>query len=189
MTSRHGPREEWNKRAIKRHCRISGQRLYKCPAEDTSGRNRGMLTMEERVTVAGIRIKNTARLIDKLDVAVGMKVMVMMNIATEVDIANGTWGTIEEIVLDDRERLSAEQLQSAEIQLQYPPALIIIQTRHPFRRILVSWTGQRTDSACSERGVLFNRDQRRQECPHSLSPVCHHRCICFHPPQMSRPDD
>ncbi len=98
--------------------------------------------MEERVTVAGIRIKNTARLIDKLDIAVGMKVMVMMNIATEADIANGMRGTIEEIVLDDQEHLSAEQLQSAEIQLWYPPALIIFRLDIPSEEYLFPGLGK-----------------------------------------------
>ncbi len=56
--------------------------------------------MEEKVIVVGMRMKQTAWLDHKVEIAVGMHAMVLMNIATEADIANGTRGTIDSIVLD-----------------------------------------------------------------------------------------
>ncbi len=54
VTSHHRPKDQWNQAALRRHCCISGQRLYTCPAEDTAGRSRVELTMEEKVTVASM---------------------------------------------------------------------------------------------------------------------------------------
>ncbi len=56
--------------------------------------------MEEKVIVAGMQMKQTAWLDHKVEIAVGMHAMVLMNIATEADVANGTHGTIDSIVLD-----------------------------------------------------------------------------------------
>ncbi|KAK0436980.1 uncharacterized protein EV420DRAFT_1487303 [Desarmillaria tabescens] len=51
--------------------------------------------------------------------------MVLMNIATEADIANGTRGTIDSIVLDSREIISHNT--GIEVELKYPPALIVFR--------------------------------------------------------------
>ena len=49
-----------------------------------------------------------------MELAVGMKAMVVLNIATEADVANGTRGTIEGFVLDE----------DGNIHLRYPPPVI-----------------------------------------------------------------
>ncbi len=44
--------------------------------------------------------KKMGRIPDMLEIALGMKAMVTINITTESDLANGTRGTIEDLILD-----------------------------------------------------------------------------------------
>ena len=55
----------------------------------------------------------------------GMKVMVFMNMSTEVNLANGSRGIITDIILDKIEVISNDNLTS--IQLQYPPAVVLFK--------------------------------------------------------------
>jgi ATP-dependent exoDNAse (exonuclease V) alpha subunit len=55
-----------------------------------------------------------------------MKMMVLLNLSTEADIANGTTGTIEDILLDPREENCMVDDNGA-VLLKYPPALIIFK--------------------------------------------------------------
>jgi len=55
--------------------------------------------------------------------AIGMKAMVLLNIATEADIANGTRGVIQDIILDERDEESVANEEGI-IQLKYPPAIL-----------------------------------------------------------------
>ena len=55
-----------------------------------------------------------------------MKAMVLLNLATEADIANGTRGEIQNIILDERENISAIDEDGA-IKLKYPPAMIVFK--------------------------------------------------------------
>ncbi|KAJ6512268.1 hypothetical protein C8R47DRAFT_957912, partial [Mycena vitilis] len=103
VTPRHAARTRWNTAALMKHCRRSGNRMYICTAEDTVGRKQEKLDLMQRVIVAGMTVKQTARLAERVELAVGMRAMVMMNIATEADLANGTRGEIVDIKLDPRE--------------------------------------------------------------------------------------
>ena len=53
--------------------------------------------------------------------------MVTMNISTEVDLANGTQGVINDIVLDHRECLGKKEIESGNLTLVYLPAMIIFR--------------------------------------------------------------
>lgn len=66
-----------------------------------------------------------AGLADKVEIAIGMEVMVTFNIATDLDVANGARGHIVDIVLDTREEVSA--IPSQTVQLQHPPIYILVQ--------------------------------------------------------------
>jgi len=92
--------EEWNKAAIAHHCACTSNRLYICPAEDTEGIAHMPLPIERCVLVAGMQGKACANLADEVKIAVGMQVMVTLNLSTDNDLANSTRGTIEEIILD-----------------------------------------------------------------------------------------
>jgi hypothetical protein len=109
ITPRHSVRTRWNNAAVTRHCQHTGRQLFMCPANDTIS-NRA-LTMVERYTVAKSRAarggaqdrrdKNT--LPDQVPLAVGMEVMVTMNVEIDLDIANGTRGIVVGIMLDPHE--------------------------------------------------------------------------------------
>jgi ATP-dependent exoDNAse (exonuclease V) alpha subunit len=67
----------------------------------------------------------------RTDECLGMKVMVTLNLATEADLANGSWGTIEDIILDPREQLSKEDIDAHGIVwTKYPLAMIVFRPFH-----------------------------------------------------------
>ncbi|KZT22832.1 hypothetical protein NEOLEDRAFT_1035141, partial [Neolentinus lepideus HHB14362 ss-1] len=105
VTPRHAVREAWNQAAVEKHCRNMQRQLFICPAEDSA--NRRPLNMNEQFAVASYIHKcrkNGRRLLpDEVPLTVGMKVMVTLNLATDLDIANGARGEITRIVLDPEE--------------------------------------------------------------------------------------
>jgi hypothetical protein len=52
--------------------------------------------------------------------------MVLLNIATEADITNGTRGVIQDIILDEREEGSVPDEEGI-IHLKYPPAMLLFK--------------------------------------------------------------
>ena len=82
--------------------------------------------MEAKLATTGLDDKKTGKLAAFVHMAIGMKAMVLLNLATEADIANGTWGQIHDIVLDERERLSVPD-EDGVIRLKYPPAMILFK--------------------------------------------------------------
>lgn len=68
--------------------------------------------------------KKMGRIPDMLEIALGMKAMVMINITTESDLANGTRGTIEDLILDPREPMPKLDNDNV-VELMYLPALIL----------------------------------------------------------------
>lgn len=60
--------------------------------------------------------------------SIGMKVMVTFNVETDLDIANGAWGEIVKIVLDDREpRYSPSD---PIVHLIFPPAYVLVKMQN-----------------------------------------------------------
>ena len=82
--------------------------------------------METRLVIAGLDEKKTGKLPATVHMAIGMKAMVLLNVATEADIANGTRGEIQDIILDEWEDLLAPDEDSA-IYLKYPPAMLLVR--------------------------------------------------------------
>ena len=60
-----------------------------------------------------------------VELAIGMKVMVTINISTDLDVANGTHGEIVDIVLDERE--PRVDPHAATIKLQFPPCYVLVK--------------------------------------------------------------
>jgi hypothetical protein len=56
--------------------------------------------MEQRMTIAKIPQEDLGGLPHRIELAVGMKAMVMANVAMEANLANGSQGVITDIVLD-----------------------------------------------------------------------------------------
>ncbi|KAJ7205933.1 P-loop containing nucleoside triphosphate hydrolase protein [Mycena rebaudengoi] len=131
VTPRHGARMRWNTAAVQKHSKISGNRMYICTAEDTRGAQEEKLTLEERILVAGMTTKQSGKLAEQVELCVGMRAMVLLNLATEKDLANGTRGTIVDIKLDPREPrdLLLDENTGATL-LQYPPALVLFKPDH-----------------------------------------------------------
>ncbi|KAM6490079.1 hypothetical protein JOM56_014463, partial [Amanita muscaria] len=105
VTPRHSVRHAWNQASLDQHCRLTGQRRYRAPAVDTLRQRTGQapIPMVAKLAIAGLNEKATGKLPDHIDLAIGMKVMVVLNLATEKEIANGTRGTIENLILDPDE--------------------------------------------------------------------------------------
>ncbi|KAJ6497949.1 hypothetical protein C8R47DRAFT_920566, partial [Mycena vitilis] len=103
ITPRHSARMAWNVEMLAKHCATSGNRLYICQAEDVKGEQEVALTLDERIRVAGMKTRQTDKLAERTEVAIGMRGMIMLNLATESDLANGTRGTVTDIELDPRE--------------------------------------------------------------------------------------
>ena len=70
----------------------------------------------------------------RVDVAVGMKAMVILNIATEAEVANGMHGIVRGIALDPREGQSQPD-EEGHIHLKYPPAVIYFEPDLPTNAI------------------------------------------------------
>ena len=66
-------------------------------------RDKGGALHGSEISNSQVGSKTNRKLNDEILLAIGMKVMVLLNLATEADIANGTRGEIKEIILDDRE--------------------------------------------------------------------------------------
>jgi len=168
VTSRHSVREAWNDAAIARHCANSGHRLFISPAEDTIGRSHTPLTLHHRVVVAGMKSKHTGNLSDQVKIAIGMRVMVTLNLSTERDLANGTRGTIEDIVLDPREMLKDPDEDGA-IHLDYPPAVILFRPDIQVKGVLGfesptgGWVGRSAAGRKKKNGTLYKMISKQSQ--------------------------
>jgi ATP-dependent exoDNAse (exonuclease V) alpha subunit len=65
---------------------------------------------------------------NRVELAIGMDVMVTFNVETDLNIANGSRGEIQKIVLDKRE--TAFSPAAAIVELAYPPAYVLVKLNH-----------------------------------------------------------
>ncbi|KDN44040.1 hypothetical protein RSAG8_05772, partial [Rhizoctonia solani AG-8 WAC10335] len=88
------------------------------------------LTLEERYAAASKRTQKTGgqnrrgNLPDTVEIAIGLEVMVTLNIETELDVANGSRGTIQKIIFDPREPVDTT---SRKVTLQHLPLCILVK--------------------------------------------------------------
>ena len=132
VTPRHSVRNQWNSATVRKHCAETNHRLYICPAEDTIG---GCpVSNEEKIAILS-GSKGSKSHIDRgclmkeVELAIGVPVMVTQNIQTDMDLANGVRGTIEGIVLDEREILITST-ETHSIHIQYPPRYVLVKLDH-----------------------------------------------------------
>lgn len=123
VTPRNGSRIYWNEKKLEQHCRRTGHTHYVLLARDTI--NHAPLSLQQRLVVASLKATDTNHLPNKVDLAVGMPAMVLMNIDTDSDLANGSRGTIMDIFLDPREDVG--ETVSGKVHLSYPPAAILFK--------------------------------------------------------------
>ena len=126
ITTRHTVREAWNAASLDRHCRMTGNIKYIVPSEDQITRTHQTLNNNIRHFIAGMNEKNTKKLADRIEIAIGMKAMILFNLSTDADIANGTRGIIKDIILDPREE-TMEVNDDLTVKLKYPPAIILFE--------------------------------------------------------------
>lgn len=130
VTPCNSVKNAWNCASLRKHCACTGNLLYICDAKDTVGHKRSSTNMEQKVNIAGLKTDATKKLAHRIELAVRMKVMATLNLATEADLTNSSRGIIEDIVLDPRERVQHTEISSeGEVWLQYPPAMVVF---HPF---------------------------------------------------------
>ena len=127
VTPRNCVRVMWNEAKLKEHCARTGQVRYVIDAEDTAGRDRRPLSAKERLHVAKLDIGATQKIENRITVAIGMKAMVTKNIATDLGLANGSRGTIVDIVLDGRETTGPKDIIDGAVHLEFPPAMILFE--------------------------------------------------------------
>ncbi|KAG9225266.1 hypothetical protein CCMSSC00406_0007097 [Pleurotus cornucopiae] len=128
VTSRNSVRDRWNSAAIRQHCRVTKNRLYISPAEDTVGKDRREVDRNECLQILRTASRHTGKLSLEVELAIGMRGMVLLNIATESDLANGSRGTIVDIILDARETTPA--VEDGTVTLKYPPACVLFKLDH-----------------------------------------------------------
>ncbi len=127
VTPRHAVRMQWNEAATRKHCARRGVQMFVCPADDSiSGRP---LTTTERYAAASKRTRGRGRrekagLPDEVLLAVGMKVMVTVNVMTDLDVANGARGEIVDIILDEDEPPLPD---TPVVTLKKPPAYVLVR--------------------------------------------------------------
>ena len=128
----HSVRRQWNAAVVEKECRRRRVPLFRCHAADTvNGRE---LSAHEKFMVLKSKSRQEqnqeekAGLPDTVDLFVGMKVMVTLNVSTDLDVANGARGEIIDIVLDEREGpfTGNEKI----IILKHPPAYVLVRLLH-----------------------------------------------------------
>lgn len=123
-------RRKWNIAAARQHYKDGKYQLLKCPCEDRKKGGESLsraeqLAMLKRKFEVKARSDDRAPLEDEILLAKGMKVMLVSNIQTDFDMANGARGTVQDIILDERE---ADCQESAfERKLQFPPACVLVK--------------------------------------------------------------
>ncbi|RDB17032.1 hypothetical protein Hypma_002028 [Hypsizygus marmoreus] len=98
--------------------------------EDFITASRAAPSIEQRCEIAALWPKSTGELSADIHIAMGMRIMVTQNVAMEADLANGTWATIESIVLDSRNSDTPDDPNLGVMTLCHPPAMVLIRPVH-----------------------------------------------------------
>lgn len=126
VTPRNAVRALWNNAMLVKHCKKSGNKHYVFYAVDSV--NHQPLSRQQCFLIANMKLKQTGNLANRVDFAIGMKAMILANIATEADLANGSRGVITDIILHPDEVLADENTDFH--VLTYPPVAVLFQPLH-----------------------------------------------------------
>ena len=121
VTSRNAVQTMWNRMMLDCHCRRTGYTRYVVHAVDSI--KNGDLSVSQRLAIAHLSLDNTNRLPGKVELAIGMRVMILTNIAPRAGLANGSRGLITDIILDPREPF--DPIPRTTRTLLYPPSAIL----------------------------------------------------------------
>ncbi|EAU83557.2 ATP-dependent DNA helicase PIF1 [Coprinopsis cinerea okayama7 len=136
VTPRHSVRKAWNQARLERHCSEEGRLRYIVRAHDTDKVLDDIPRQDFRKAIAQLSWKKTGRLEDEIQIAKGMKAMVLTNIATEADIANGTRGVVEDFWLHPEE--TATPNEDGTVKLHHLPPVIFFR---PDQKTTLSFNG------------------------------------------------
>lgn len=125
VTPRHHLRRAWNDVALRTFCTDHGLRRYIIQAQDTARWTGEKPRLDYRIAIAGMSWQQKEKLDDQIEIARGMKVMVLLNMATEADVANGTRGVIEDFWLDPTEE--PQEQDDGSILLSKLPSVIFFR--------------------------------------------------------------
>ena len=129
ITPRHAVRTKWNQASLRKACSGSGQRLLVCHAEDSIKTK--PLSLADRYALvqrsSGDGRRKRKDLPETIELAIGMKVMVTSNIATDLDITNGARGTIVDIMLNSEEPALED---GPIVTLKYLPQCVLVKLGH-----------------------------------------------------------
>jgi len=123
VTPRHVVHEAWNDAALQDHCCFNGSQLFICPALN-SIRGRPLSNIEWLALAVQKSKRETLK--SYLPLAIGMRVLVTLNILTDVDLANGARGTIVGIGLHPDEVATL----NATVHLQHCPVYVLVKMDH-----------------------------------------------------------
>jgi len=96
VTPQNAVHTAWNRVALHKHCAETGNLPYVFDAEDSVSNACVPLNMQQKFIAAGMKADDrnrqtgTKRLKHRLEVAMGMKIMVTLNLAIEANLANGS---------------------------------------------------------------------------------------------------
>jgi hypothetical protein len=136
ITPRNAVQIRWNRESVEEHCRRTGEQLLVVKALDTcmdQGVRRPISLGEKYLSMRnagsgrnpfkGSRGKNG--LPDEVQMCIGMKVMVTLNVNTDIDVTNGAQGVIVGIKLDPHE--SPFSPTEPQVTLALLPAYILVK--------------------------------------------------------------
>ena len=121
VTPRNSVRAFWNEAMLSCHCRRTGHFHFILDADDKVDNKR--LSREQRLAIAHLKLEKTGHLPNRTEIAIGMKAMILQNIATDVNLANGSRGIITDIILDPKENVPTRR--DSPIRLSYPPIALL----------------------------------------------------------------
>ena len=129
VTPHHAVRCEWNQYALRKHCMQNDQHLFIAPAEHRTAHRPLNASEKAAMHARSYDVKsNSNDLPNLLELAIGMPVLITHNIRTDLDITNGTRGTITNIILHPMEALPPQS--SLIVELQHLPLFVLVKLEH-----------------------------------------------------------
>jgi hypothetical protein len=104
ITPRNSVCHLWNEKALRKLQAATGNTLYHANAEDMVSTERQQLMIGQQLKCVTLKTEWTGHLPEQVDLVVGMWCMVTLNVATDLDLVNGSTGVVIDIVLDPWEK-------------------------------------------------------------------------------------
>lgn len=129
VTPRHCICVAWNSQALRCHCQRAHQRLFICPADETI-KGKPLSNVEKQALKNRPKRRGTGdgfynkELPEELEIAVGARVLVTQNLQTDLDVANGSRGTIVGVLLHPDEPPLPDM---SIVRLKFLPICILVK--------------------------------------------------------------